>query len=174
MDSFTILVNALPKLTPDQLKELKARATMLLGSPPSSAAPVSGPANMADHVLSLVVEYMQGKGIDGSGLAALRAANAYPHFKSSVDAAIKWFAPYFATRVELDAMLSLAIRLMHHDIKGRGWPVNSRTIMRSFHELPSIVEYHFPRYREMGILRLLISGIMSTKTGRELADVRKK
>lgn len=168
---FDNICAALVSLTPDQLREIKARCVMLLSGAPTAANEV--PSDIAEQALGMLTSWARARGFDQSSYVMLRKLPEYPTFAYKAKIVMGELINSCNNRAELTSMARAGFQLLYDDCCERG-PCTVRTLMRQFHRLPSVIDAGFPGYRQIGLLRLLISGKMESKQGREIYDARKK
>lgn len=166
--SFENTVTALSSFNPEQLREIKARCTMLLSGAPAGKAEAP-PSDIDELCLGMLCLWARDRGFDQSSYTMMRKLNEYGEFAKKATIVMTELQQSCHNRAELTALARASFHMLYEDCIQRG-PCTIRTLMRQIHRIPSVIDACFPQYRQMGALRLLLSGRMETKQGRELRD----
>lgn len=170
MNSFQIVCNALAGMTSEQLQEVRQRCTVLLQGgalkAQAIATPVSGPENEADRALILLCDFAQARGIEMSTFAMLKQSRGYAAFCKHAEAVHRYWRDVSTNKLELDKLTAFGIKALHKYTIEFGWTVDTRTLMRNYYRIPSIIDQKFPGYRQAGMLGLLL--LPKAKHGTEL------
>ena len=154
MTAFTEILERLPALSKAEMQQVKARVTVLSQGP-------SGQVNHADTdvllVLSVIQAVMFSRGADMTTVAGLQRAAQYRSMADKVPALVGYLhRAGIKDRIEVRAILSIAVDLLYRDLTQMGLTTSSRTIMQHLHRIPAVLNKQFPGYAKMGWLGMLL------------------
>ena len=148
------VLSRLPRLTEEELTDVKGRVTFLLSSGPGKT---STPSSDDSHlILDVLGEVLQSLGSETVHPAVLRKTSIFPAFKRKVPVLMEYVRAA-GVRNEQRAVLRLGIEILYRYLEKHG-PVSSRTIMQHIHRVPSAINRQFPGYAKSGLLRAIVRG----------------
>lgn len=157
-------LGSLHKLTPDQLAQVHARTSVLLGSSAEST-----PTGKRDAEVELVHEAInealkEHGEIRGMPLTVLRKQKHVTLFKSNAAMLLEYIDRYFKPANKTDRLraVKLLVGMVGRRLLARGRPVSHQTISQGIGKVNSVVESQFPGYRASNMLPMLLKAKTSS------------
>ncbi len=149
------ILDSLGQLSKKELRELRARATLLLGAEDGSKDASSEHALVYDKVREVLKEY----GIlSAPPFKTLKGLPFYASFNRGADEVLKYAATYFpdATRIERGKILSILVSSVARYVS-RVAPVSPKSLCQALNSVGEAVEEDFPGYAENGLLPMIVA-----------------
>lgn len=154
MSDLQTVLKLLPKLTSEELGQVRVAMGALGAAGPAYVKPGIRAEDDASWLLSIVRDVFPDQPIP---VHVLRKSRIYPSFAQKLPAVMTWIKHALERRVEQQALLNVALTLMRHDLAAQGTITVSPTlIMSNIHMLPATIDRHFPGYVESGLIGLVL------------------
>lgn len=161
-DALKAIFAALPKLTADELEEVRTRIAVLRGlsGPVARIDTPSGTIASGSQIEHIVLEAIRYILMDNGVLFSVQQAThspAYPSFKRKLPDIQDYVYAVSTRRIDQQAIVSLGIDLMYSHLFRLGIPVGARVLMTNVHRMSEFINRAFPGYARAGTLSWIIS-----------------
>lgn len=152
--TFDDVTRLLPGMTPDQLRQVIARSTVLLGG-------ADHPPNLDTDlalVHSVVSSVLASRGTRCPPLGVIVRQSYFPELRMGAQVLCEYVDKYVlpSTRGERAKALRVFIEMIVRGLPPRGIPVTVRTVCQSLTSVGAYVEQQFPGYLESGLLPVVV------------------
>lgn len=145
-----VILEELPKLTPEQLRIVRASIDMLYKGANANRREGSAFELM---VLSAIVETLRPHLF--ISVDQCRSSSMYPSFRDKMEKLDAAFALSRLDNLEKLWIVKLGLRLMIGYYQDKGNLVDGTLLMSTIHRLPSFVNRSFPGYASNGLLKMI-------------------
>ena len=156
---FDDLLAQVPSLSPLQLTKLRAaiQARKQLGGVAfKDIEPHHIPkANATDDGM-LLNTLLKAVPNAGFGVDQLRGLSAYKSFSAKTQDLLDFFNRISGDTMEQRVLMGIGWRLLAHQIRNEGLVVSGGLLLRHAHRIPAVLDFHFPGYGEIGMLKLVL------------------
>lgn len=150
-----ILVS-LPRLSKQDLEQLRGRISFLLGSSAPSADTALGDPD-CELVLDAILAIIRSAGGGSVPVVMLKRSSQYREFKKKVPVVLDAFRRQKdMSAVKLRALVRVSMQLLQQDLQQIGIAVTARTLMSHVHRLPAVLDKNFPGYLHAGLISVVV------------------
>lgn len=148
-------VRQLPKLTPTQLNDVKARFRLL--DQVSVVIANRGKKEFGDRVTQAICDVLSRLGVEHPSQSVLRKSSAYAASREKFDNLASFLEAASPHRLVQDQLLKKAIELLYFDlVQWQGIAISAHTVLSQIHRIPATLNKHFPGYAASGLLLKIV------------------
>lgn len=156
MTDLAEVLRRLPKLSPDELEQVRQRLSILRGMDAAlttfgGTSPSKDDAG-AERVLSAIARILQQAGLEHVNTTMLRASPAFPAFRKKLPTLMEYLSKVSPNAIEQSAVLLVGVDLLRRYLIKQKLPVGSRVLMQHIHRVPAVLDLQFPGYAAAGML----------------------
>ena len=140
------ILKVIPTLSIDEINKIQS------GIQAAKALGVNGTAHEesnsdTDLILSSISDTLLSMGTENCNPWILKRSSQYKAFKEKVPYLIKYLdRAGIKTKINRQAILSIAIKLLYQNLIDMNQSPSSRTLMAQIHRIPAVLNQHFPGY----------------------------
>lgn len=161
----TEIIKALPLLSPPERERVRQALTALTsmgGGVPTKATPIKETHADTILVMQALIHAVRGLGIEYVSFENLRKSSQFDSFNRKVPDLLRFLHKGGLRKdVEVKAMLDIAFRELHKQLRSSGYPTGARTMMAQVHRLTGIIDALLPGYASSGQLGLITRRVMN-------------